>query len=129
MALADYLEDYLGGLASQLGWNSGSYGFIVSEALRLYGVSTEAEAVDLNKLYALAKVALWEAVLRDISMDFDYSSNGASFKRSQAVEQVKNNLEDARVAAQVYLPDFSIDTGSLGGDQVDPYSSYPYWLR
>lgn len=129
MTLAEYLEGYLGGLADQLGWNSNSYTFVVAEALRLYGVSSEDQATDLNKLYALARVALWEAVLREVSMDFDYSANGANFRRSQVYEQVRQNLEDARADAQMYLGDYAVGTGILDEDRFDPYSNRPYSMR
>jgi len=129
MALVDYIEDYLGTtLATQLGWTKagGSFDFVVSEAVRLYGVGSEVEATDLDKLYALSKVVLWETVLREISFDYDYSANGASFKRSQVYAQVKDNLEDARAEAQIYLGGYTIEQGTLEGDARDPYSSYPY---
>lgn len=129
MTLAEYLHKYLGGLANQLEWEveTGSYDFIVSEAIRLYGVDTEAEATTLDKLYTIAKVVLWESVLNEISFDYDYTANGASFKRSQMAEQVKENLESARTEAMEYLENFNtISVGTLGGDDKDPYSNYPY---
>ena len=130
MTLAEYLHAYLGGLRSQLGWEieSGSYDFTVSDALRLYGVSTEAEATDLDKLYTLAKVVLWESVLREISFDYDYSANGASFKRSQMYQQVEKNLAEAKFEAVFYLG-MNINTGTIGGDEYDPYSNVPYAER
>lgn len=132
MALVDYLHSYLGGLSSQLGWDtvSGSYDFIVSETIRLYGVSTEAEATDLNKLYTIGKMVLWETVLRELSMDYDYTANGASFKRSQMYQQIKENLDTAITEAMVYLDGYNkIHLGSLGGDELDPYSNTPYSER
>lgn len=130
MTLETYLVSYLGdNLAQQLEWttSASSFDFVMSEALRLYGVDTEAEATDLDKLYALSKVTLWEAVLREVSMDYDYSANGASFKRSQMVDQIKENLDSAITESMNYSDSYnSIQLGTLGGDEVDPYSEYPY---
>ena len=128
MALQDYLHSYLGSIATQLSWTTSgsSYDFSVSEALRIYGVTTEAEATDLNKLYAFAKMCLWDSVLREISFDYDYSANGASFKRSQLYDRVKENLDIAVNDVLPYLDNYQISTGLLGGDSVDPYSNYPY---
>ena len=128
MTLVNYLESYLGGLATQIGWTTSgsSYDFTISETLRLYGVDSEAEATDLNKLYVIGKRVLWESILREVSFDYDYTANGASFKRSQMYDFIKQNLDDAATEASYYLGDYKISTGVLGGDAVDPYSNYPY---
>lgn len=120
--LADYLHAYLGNLAAQLNWNveSGSYNSAVIETLEKYGVETEAQATNTKKLHALGKVELWKAVLREVSFDYDFSADGASYKRSQLHELVSKNLAEAFLDAFPYLPEYQIEVGEFTTEE-DPY--------
>ena len=129
MSLSTYLESYLGStLSNQLNWHTydSSFDFIVEETLSTYGVSTESEATNLSKLYAIAKVKLWEAVLREFAFDFDYSANSASFKRSQIYENIQKQLNQAISSAYQYLPEYKIRIGKYNLNKNDPYSNTPY---
>ena len=79
----------------------------------MYGVSTEAEATDLTKLHALADVAVWRQALNDISLDYNWSADGASFSRSQAVTAIRENLMRAESAAMAYNPAYNITVHTL----------------
>lgn len=128
MTLENYMSDYLGGLETQLGWSTSgsSYDFAVSETLRIYGVDNESDATDTDKLYTIARYVLWGCVVREISFDYDYSTNGASYKRSQMYDTVKQNLTDAETDAMPYLANYQIVLGKTGNEAHDPYSNYPY---
>ena len=129
MSLSTYLESYLGStLCNQLNWSTSgsSFDFIVEETLSTYGVSTESEATNTDKLHAIAKVKLWEAVLREFSFDFDYSDLSTSIKRSQIFENIQKQLNQAVSAAYQYLPQYKIRIGKYSMNKNDPYSNTPY---
>jgi len=123
--LTDYLQSYLGGLAEQLDWDSTDYEFIVSETLELYGMDTEAQATDSKKLHALAKVITWKTVLREVTFNYDFSADGASFKRSQMYALAKQNLDEAMKDALEYLPAYEILSGEMTTEH-DPYIYLDY---
>lgn len=127
MSLADYLNSVLGGLASQLGWSvvaGNSYDFIVSETLEKYGVVTEIDATDTNKLHALGKVCLWKQVLIEVSFDYSFSADGATYNRNQLYEMIKQNYADALADASQYDPNNLITVGTVTTEQ-NPYQVFP----
>jgi hypothetical protein len=129
MTLSTYLESYLGTtLTNQLNWSTSgsSFDFIVEETLSTYGVSSELEATNLPKLHAIAKVKLWEAVLREFSFDFDYTDLSSSIRRSQVFENIQKQLNQAISSAYQYLPQYKIRIGKYNLDKNDPYSNTPY---
>lgn len=131
MGLSDYLNSTLGSLASYLDWSvsGGSYAPIVNDVLELYGVATEAEATNLQKLHAIAKAELWKKVMTEVSADYSFSADGGSYNRNQVYEMAKGNFEIALADALFYLPNYQIETGELTTEQ-DPYSyDPPYYLR
>jgi hypothetical protein len=110
MTLASYISDNFPTIKSQLSWNdSTQIVTIVEKALELYGVTTEAEATNTAKLHVLASVAVWDRALTDISLDHNFSADGASYSRSQAVDAVRKNLDQALSAALVYMPGYTIN--------------------
>lgn len=132
MTLSTYLESYLGTtLSNQLNWSTSgsSFDFIVEETLSTYGVSTESEATNTAKLHAIAKMKLWEAVLREFSFDFDYSDLSTSIKRSQIFENIQKQLNQAISSAYQYLPEYKIRIGKYNMNKNDPYSNVPYTDR
>ena len=103
MTLATYISDNFPTVKSQLGWNdSTQIVTIVAKAVELYGVATEALATDTTKLHVLADVAVWRQALNDIALDYNFSADGASFSRSQAVDAIRKNLDEAYSVAIVY---------------------------
>ena len=109
MALADYITSNFSQIKTQLGWtDSVEITAITEKTLEMYGVDTEAEATDSRKLHALADVAVWRQALNDVSLDYNFSADGASYSRSQQADMIRKNLDAAETAALVYLPNYSI---------------------
>jgi hypothetical protein len=109
MTLATYINDNFPTIKTQLGWNdSTQIVTIVAKAVELYGVATEADATNLAKLHVLASVAVWSQALTDISLDYNWSADGGSFSRSQAVDAVRKNLDEALSASLVYMGGYSM---------------------
>lgn len=109
MALADYISSNFAQIKSQLGWSdSEEIAAITDKTLEMYGVDTEAEATDSRKLHALADVAVWRQALNDVSLDYNFSADGASYSRSQQAEMIRKNLNDAITDAVAYSANYAI---------------------
>jgi hypothetical protein len=109
MTLATYISDNFPTVKTQLGWNdSTQIVTIVAKAVELYGVATEALATDSVKLHTLADVAVWRQALADISLDYNFSADGASFSRSQATDAIRKNLDMAESKAIAYMPAYQV---------------------
>lgn len=109
MTLAAYITSNFPTIKTQLGWtDSIDILLIVGNALELYGDSDESTATDLQKLHALADVAVWRRAQNDISLDYQFSADNASFSRQQAVDAVRKNLAEAESKAIVYLPGYGM---------------------
>lgn len=74
------MEGYLDYLSH---WGGGIPESVITDSLLRYGVSTEAEATDLNRLYAIGKVEVWKQALRTKNIDPD------------ALEVIQMNLANA----------------------------------
>ena len=83
----------------------------------------EAEAIDLNKLHKLAVYSVWKQALYDVSLDHDFSADGASYSRSQMHTIILENLNSALNEAIPYLPIYEIDVAEITVDN-DPYDFY-----
>ena len=113
MTLATYITDNFGQVKSQLGWSDSlQIATITDKALELYGVATEALATDTAKLHALADVAVWRQALADVSLDYNFSADGASYSRSQQADMMRKNLDAAYDAAIVYMSNYQIGVSS-----------------
>lgn len=114
LGLLDYINENFPTIKTQLGWTDGvNIATIITKTLEMYGVSTEAEATDLTKLHALADVAVWRQALNDISLDYNWSADGASYSRSQAVTAIRDNLMRAESVAIAYSPAYNIVVHTL----------------
>ena len=114
LGLLDYINENFPTIKTQLGWTDGAnIATIITKTLEMYGVSTEAEATDLTKLHALADVAVRRQALNDLSLDYNWSADGASFSRSQAVTAIRENLMRAESAAMAYNPAYNITVHTL----------------
>lgn len=109
MTLANYITSNFGQVKSQLGWSDSlQITAITEKTLEMYGVSTEAEATNTKKLHAIADLAVWRQALNDVSLDYNFSADGASYSRSQQADMIRKNLDAAETAALVHLPNYSI---------------------
>jgi len=112
--LADYLTLNFTSVKTQLGWSDSiEITAVINKTFQSYGVDTEAEATDLTKLHALADVAVWRQALNDISLDYNWSADGASYSRSQAVTAIRENLMYAESVAIAYNPAYNITVHTL----------------
>lgn len=109
MTLAAYITSNFGQVKTQLGWSDSlQISAITDKTLEWYGVDTEAEATNTKKLHAIADLAVWRQALNDVSLDYNFSADGASYSRSQQADMIRENLQAAETAALVYLPNYSI---------------------
>ena len=120
MTLSEYLIAYLGKLALTLEWDEADLDIVVTDTIEDYGISTEAEATDIKKLRLLGKVNLWKKVLTETSGDYNFSSDGGSFSRSQFYDMALKNYEIACNDALEYLPNYQIKVTDLSFAN-DPY--------
>lgn len=115
--------------ATGLGWSvdGGSYDSVVEDVLIEYGVPNIAEASDLRKIRALARVCTWKKVLAATSLDYTFSADGGSFQRGQMFDHAKTQFELASVEAASYLGVGSVTMYQFRDDHTnDPYLDTPY---
>jgi hypothetical protein len=109
MALTDYITANFLQIKTQLGWSDSlQIDAITDKTLEMYGVATEVLATDTTKLHALADVAVWRQALHDVSLDYNFSADGASYSRSQQADMIRDNLQEAQLNALSYMPYYSI---------------------
>lgn len=119
MTLAEYITANFRQIKTQLAWSDSlEITAITNKALEFYGVDTEAEATDAKKLHALADVAVWRQALADVSLDYSFSADGASYSRGQMSDHIRKNLDMAESGAIIYMPNYSI-TVSASDDHPD----------
>lgn len=94
--LADYMHSVLGKTATILGWTTDSYAEAVNDAALLYGVSDVADATDIAKLRACARLAAWQAVEADTVGYHDFSEDQQSFRMHQVHVQAVAKVKEAR---------------------------------
>lgn len=131
-ALKAFMLTALEDLGSVLGLNSDRFNEAVNETLLAYatgGPLTEiANATNIPKLRALAKVEAWKVAIRAASGRIDWSEAGAFFKQSQYRLAAEAGLALAQLEAVQagYLPDAAAWTGgeiTLGQmSSYDPYA-------
>jgi len=109
MTIATYITAHFLSVKTQLGWSDSlQIDAIAEKTLEMYGVATEAEATDTTKLHALADIAVWRQALNDVSLDYNFAADGASYSRSQQHAMIQKNLDTAIGDAMAYLPNYSI---------------------
>lgn len=109
MAFTDYITNTFGQVKTQLAWtDSGQLATIIAKALQLYGVDTEAEATDSEKAERLVDYCVWRQALADISLDYSFSADDRTLHRSQAVDHIRSNANEAYRLALGYMPEYQI---------------------
>jgi len=126
MTLSEYLIAYLGKLNDTLGYTADDFQVVIIDTLADYGVSSESDATDLSKLYALAKVHLWRKILVDVSGDYKFSADGSTFNRDQVYQMAKQNLSIAVADAYKYMPNSKIKVGTFRALRGEDFS-YSYY--
>ena len=127
--LAAFMLATLKQLGAVLGLALGDFEEAVNETLLAYGVANIADATDVPRLRALAKVEAWKVAQAQAGSRIDWSEAGASFKQSQYRTAVKDGLElaiaEATKAGYIAeppsdLPGYEVMVGTLG--MYDPYA-------
>jgi len=113
--LAAYMHGELGPVAAALGLavgstDAGSYAEAVNETLLQYGVATIAQATDMVKLRALARVYAWRKVVGLLTALFDFAADGGEYNRSQMIVAAEKNLARAVIDALEYDPVYRVRT-------------------
>lgn len=92
-ALASYMLATLGEVASVLGLDELEIEEAVNDALLAYGAADVAQATDIPRLRAAARVATWRLALARASGLYQFSADGATYNRQQMVEHIRKMLE------------------------------------
>ncbi len=121
--LAIFMIVELSDVATALQWDAQTAQIeeSVNDALSSYGVSDIADATDVPKLRAIARVMAWRAAVKALSSRFDFSSGQHSFKRSQMVTAARQALDDAESIAS----DYGLSAGQIRISQIE-YTENPY---
>lgn len=118
--LKTYMLASLGALGTTLGLTMISFDEAVNDVLAAYGVTDIANATDIPKLRALAKVAAARTAQVTASSWYDFKADGGDFSRSQVATQVKTLLAQAESEALAYADAYTIGTGTFTY-VADPY--------
>lgn len=109
--LADFMHEVLDEVAVLLGWAApaddalGKYKEPVNEAVLAYfgGAGDLADATDVRRLRAVARVEVWRAVADKTSGDYDYENATDKFKRSQINAQAIKAMARAQTVLDTLL--------------------------
>lgn len=121
--LKGYMLATLSDLGTVLGLATSNFDEAFNDALLAYGVTDIANATDIPKLRAFAKVEAWKVAVNAASGRIDWSEAGASFKQSQYRTAARDGLALAQSEAAQY-------GGGMAGYEVtvgqmvlhDPYA-------
>ena len=83
-------------VANALCWGVDDYSEAINEALITYGVSDVADATDIPRLRAIAKVSAWKAIVDATVTDIQFAADGASFSTQQRHAQAVAALSRAQ---------------------------------
>lgn len=92
----------------------------VIETLLEYGVSDIADATDVARLRALARVAVWQAVVDATAGNIDFRMGDQSLTSSQIHAQALQNLRRATTQALPYDSTYAV-TRTAVAHANDPY--------
>jgi hypothetical protein len=101
-ALQVYMLGQTGNLGTVLGLTSGDFAEAVTDTLLSYGEDTLADATDIAKLRALAKVAAWRVAVEKSTGYMKFTADGASFEAQTLHNQALASLALAESLAATY---------------------------
>jgi hypothetical protein len=109
MTLAAYITANFSQVKSQLGWSDSlQIVAITDKDSRMVRRVHRSRSDKYQELHAIADLAVWRQALNDVSLDYDFSADNASFSRSQQSKMIMDNYSQAMNDALVYLPNYSI---------------------
>jgi hypothetical protein len=101
--LADYMLSVTAQIANVISFEHRDFEEAVNETLIAYGVDEIADATDIGKLRALARVEAWRAIVNSTSSEFDSSADSGEtqvyYKRNQLHANAVKQLERAESEA------------------------------
>jgi hypothetical protein len=103
--LADFMHGELGKVATLLGYtvgvsDAGSYTEAVNESLLRYGAAAIADAGEILKLRALARVEAWRKACNDLATYYKITTDdGTALERETVYNQALVNLDRALAQA------------------------------
>lgn len=126
---ADYMTSVLGEVASLLGWDAGTVQVqeALTDTLLEFGESTIGNVtlpVDLRRLRALGRRAIWRAVVQATTGKYDFSDSDARFTRSQINAQAREALKLAEADCLEFSPTYEVTMTRITRPN-DPYQVIP----
>lgn len=119
--LMAFMRSTLGATATVLGWTDLSpYYEPLNDTLIAYGADDIADATDVQKLRALARVAVWQRVVDVTAGNIDFRMGDQSITSSQAHAQAQQNLRRATIQAKPYDSAYAVTRTGI------TYSNDPY---
>lgn len=121
--LALYLHSVVGpNVAAILGWSApDSYSEIVTDAVLSYGVEDIAEADNISKLRAIARMHVWRAVMEQTTGHYDLTMpDGIRAERNQLHQQAKGAYLEARKVAMRHGAEYVVGVAAIRHN--DPFT-------
>ena len=120
--LMDHMLSTTEAVAEIAGVDSYAFEEAVNDTLTAYGAATIDLATNIAKLRALAKVEAWKTLITYLMTLYDFTADGASYKRSQMLAAAEAALSKAEADAALagYSTVYSIEMGTMV--YSDPYS-------
>jgi len=128
--LATFALAQLDALATALAWTTASASVTeaVNDAVLAYGVADVADATDIPKLRALARVSIWRAVARATVGYYRFGADQMSFERGQVHEHALAMIGEAEreaTALGVGVGSSLIVATVVRDSDSDPYAAHP----
>jgi hypothetical protein len=118
MTLQTWLTARYSTIGNQLGWDATTYANIVTDTLELMdGVEADFEDIDLHRV---GVYVLWKKAADDTSGDVDNTTDGSTYKMSQAHEQFVANMNRAASECAEWLGNSDVIIETV--ISKDPYS-------
>src|SRR5262245_19386601 len=133
-SLAEFMFRSINNFAEIFGWTDTTlppYPDCVNEVMRAGGLSSlsSVPAEGLGLLEAGARLAIWQAVMRRLATEYDYTSDGQSFYRSQMYKSASAELALAEKDLEEAQEEVGVGGGSGGTIVVGRFlrldESYP----
>jgi hypothetical protein len=112
--------DSLGRIAETLALDETNMIEAVHDVTLACGVSDIADATDVTKIRALARVAALQVAQTTAATYYDFGADGGDYKRSQVMAQLATLLTNAETAAFAYAPNYGLEIGTIIYT-ADPY--------
>lgn len=120
--LAEFMLSELGATAAAVGLTLAGLAEAVNEAMLVYPCVVMADATNIQKIRAIARVEAWRAVCNQVAGDYDFADAGASYSRSQALQNAQKRLDQALADAAQYYPGYQVGTAKISFTN-DPYKT------